>query len=336
MPWWRHIARGELMTLAIRDRSQEGELVGLLPLYLFGDPISRRRRLFPIGIATTDYMDLLAAPGREAEVADAVLRWLADHREAWDELEFPQLRADSALLNADAAPGLVRRVEATEPNPVLSFSAFSSIPRYSGGGLGRGSEQSGDVRTNPRAEAAHRGREQKDAPLIPQAMEEKVRYYRRRAEREASVAFDFATQSTVGEFLDAFVRLHSLRNRERGEDGVLSDPRVVAHHRDAAPQLLAAGLLRLYALSLNGQRIAALYALADPPSRAESRHYYYLSGFDPAFSHLSLGTLLIAHAIEQAAGEGATAFDFLRGREPYKYHWGAQDQPMYTLRLCHK
>jgi CelD/BcsL family acetyltransferase involved in cellulose biosynthesis len=40
--------------------------------------------------------------------------------------------------------------------------------------------------------------------------------------------------------------------------------------------------------------------------------------------------------VEQALAEGALAFDFLRGAESYKYRWGAEDQPMATLRLWHE
>jgi CelD/BcsL family acetyltransferase involved in cellulose biosynthesis len=42
---------------------------------------------------------------------------------------------------------------------------------------------------------------------------------------------------------------------------------------------------------------------------------------------------MIAVALEQAIMRGAVMFDFLRGREPYKYRWGALDSPTVRLRL---
>jgi ribosomal protein S18 acetylase RimI-like enzyme len=39
--------------------------------------------------------------------------------------------------------------------------------------------------------------------------------------------------------------------------------------------------------------------------------------------------LVFDHAIRQAMDEGAVAFDCLRGREAYKYRWGAQDHPPF-------
>jgi CelD/BcsL family acetyltransferase involved in cellulose biosynthesis len=79
-----------------------------------------------------------------------------------------------------------------------------------------------------------------------------------------------------------------------------------------------------------------LHCLIDAPSRPQRRCYYYIGGFDPRFAALGPGTLLIAHAIEQARLEGAAAFDFLRGAEPYKYRWGAASRPTFQLLLRHR
>jgi CelD/BcsL family acetyltransferase involved in cellulose biosynthesis len=42
---------------------------------------------------------------------------------------------------------------------------------------------------------------------------------------------------------------------------------------------------------------------------------------------------MIGHAIEQAVIEEATEFSFLRGREKYKYQWGAVDRWNTRLEL---
>jgi CelD/BcsL family acetyltransferase involved in cellulose biosynthesis len=84
----------------------------------------------------------------------------------------------------------------------------------------------------------------------------------------------------------------------------------------------------MYALRLEGRTAAVFHGFA-----ARDRTSYYLSGFDPAFERFSPGTLVVGHAIEEAAREGAAEFDFLRGGEPYKYRWGARDRPCYAVRL---
>ena len=62
-----------------------------------------------------------------------------------------------------------------------------------------------------------------------------------------------------------------------------------------------------------------------------TRAYAYLGGFDPDFARESPGTILMADAIERAAARGCTTFNFLRGREAYKYEWGAVDRANRAL-----
>ena len=94
--------------------------------------------------------------------------------------------------------------------------------------------------------------------------------------------------------------------------------------------MLLSGTLRLYALRRRAEIIGALYAFAH-----RGHTYYYLSGFDPAFAPYSPGTLLIGHAIEEAIREGSGLFDFLRGRETYKYLWGAKARLNYRRQVWH-
>jgi CelD/BcsL family acetyltransferase involved in cellulose biosynthesis len=293
LPWWKHIARGSLATRALR--TADGELVGLAPLYVYTDAASGRRHLFPIGIATTDYLDPLVRPGWERPAWRRLMEDLAESCAEWDVLELPQLRWRPPL---QPARGWRAELVPAEPNPVLPIAPGTTrLP-------------------------------------LPRSMMQNIRTARSRAARAGRMTYELADPQTIPVFLDALEALHGRRWSQRGLPGVLADASVVACHRDAAPRLHEAGLLRLYALRLDGRIVAALYVLAgDAPH--ERRHYHYIGGFDPACAQLSPGTLLIAHAIEQAIAEGATAFDFLRGAEPYKYRWGAVDQPMWTLRARH-
>lgn len=81
----------------------------------------------------------------------------------------------------------------------------------------------------------------------------------------------------------------------------------------------------MHALTI-GERIAAVYYGFHTANRA----LFYISGFDPAFSSVSPGKLVVAAALERAIEEGATALDFFAGLELYKYEWNAVDQPRFT------
>ncbi len=53
----------------------------------------------------------------------------------------------------------------------------------------------------------------------------------------------------------------------------------------------------------------------------------------PAAAARSPGTLALAAALESARDEGLSELDLLRGREPYKYRWGAEDRLHFARRL---
>ena len=156
--------------------------------------------------------------------------------------------------------------------------------------------------------------------------------YRRRAEALGPLTCTIAqTPAEALATFDQLAALHAQRWQTRHEPGVLADPRVLAHHREAIPRLLAASLLRLFRLTLAEHAIAVLYALADPPDRPNRSLYLYLIGIDPSRAELSPGTLLLHEVRQHARREGFTTLDFLRGGETYKHLWGAEPQPTFGL-----
>jgi CelD/BcsL family acetyltransferase involved in cellulose biosynthesis len=293
IPWWRHVGVGALLVLALRAA---GRLVGLFPFYRYTRPDSGERLLFPLGIATTDYLDALVLPDA-APALGAVGRHLA-LRAGADTWEWPQLRAGSPLLALPAPEGWTAEIVAADPCPCLALP--------------------------DRLEAL-------SARVSTKTLRD-CRTARRRAEQARTLRWDTEADGVAAPF-EALVRLHAARWTTRGEGGVLADPAVQAMHREALPSLHRAGLLRFHMLRLDGEIIAVLYALVDPPGRAVRRLYFYLSGFDPALERLSPGMLLVGRAVEAAIAEGLDVADFLRGRERYKYFWGAEDQPTFRRRL---
>lgn len=152
---------------------------------------------------------------------------------------------------------------------------------------------------------------------------------RRRLAREAGpVEIVEAGAATLDGILADLFRLHAERWRSRGGPGVLADARLERFHAEAAHALLARGLLRTYALRAGGQAVGVLHGFA-----ARGRTYAYLQGIAPAVARHSPGSLLVAHVIQAAIAEGHHEVDLLRGREPYKYRWGAEDRATRRLVL---
>jgi CelD/BcsL family acetyltransferase involved in cellulose biosynthesis len=250
-------------------------------------------KLLPLGIAISDYLDGLFEADDASAVASAMLQRLTN-RGDWRRCELHPLRQGSALLEAHAPPGCGDEVVEFEPCLVVEIPA---------------------------------GARDLDS-FLPRKIRANIRAFRRRAEQAGRVRFETATAGTLTEFLDALFWLHDARWQELGRPGVLGDPAIRRFHRAAAPLLLGAGVLRLRALRLDQRIIAAMYAL-----HLRQRTYFYLCGFDPDLAALSPGTLMFAHGIAQALGEGARAVDFLRGRERYKYFWGARERACYGRML---
>ena len=86
------------------------------------------------------------------------------------------------------------------------------------------------------------------------------------------------------------------------------------------------GPVQLHFLSVGGRRIAAGILVADG-----DRLMFYNAGSDPEARELSPGVILAARCIQLAIEQGMRRFDFLRGNEPYKYEWGAADEPIQRL-----
>jgi CelD/BcsL family acetyltransferase involved in cellulose biosynthesis len=153
-----------------------------------------------------------------------------------------------------------------------------------------------------------------------------ARYLHRRLARCAGFTIRTVGRDELPAAIESLEALHASRWAELGLPGIFADRVNAGFLREAAAALLEQGVLRFHLLQLEGQVVAAHLGLV-----AKGRAYYYIAGFDPAVARLSPGSALLAYAIEDAERGGARAFDFLRGAEDYKYHWGAENQ--WTQRL---
>jgi CelD/BcsL family acetyltransferase involved in cellulose biosynthesis len=58
---------------------------------------------------------------------------------------------------------------------------------------------------------------------------------------------------------------------------------------------------------------------------------YYNAGIDPEARDLSPGVVLLERLVRRAIERGKCRVDLMRGDEPYKYEWGATDEPIQRL-----
>ncbi|TGT74827.1 GNAT family N-acetyltransferase [bacterium M00.F.Ca.ET.159.01.1.1] len=273
IPWWQTFAPGDLVAIAVWSADA---LVGLAPLYV--ERHDHGRRLLPIGISLSDYLDILCAPELEAKVGAAIADAVLSLR--WSQWILPDLAPDALAMSLDLPNVEKHRAMAHVACPVLPLDCDRTLA------------DSVPARRRRRAERA--------------------------ARRRGAVIVN-RSESDLQRFLDRLIRLHGARWAGHG-GGVLSDM-AVEFHRRALPRLADSGMARCLTIQIGDAVVGAYYGF-----HHRDRAYAYLGGFDPAYADESPGAILIGHAIAGAVSEGAREFDFLRGRESYKYDWGAKDR----------
>lgn len=214
-PWWDAFRNGDLTAIAVRDG---GKLVGFAPLYIMG------RTVRFAGVSLSDYSDILAAPGWEQVVADAVVEQLSAIESEWDWCDFDELGEDSPLLLARIPARYGVTVTESSICPQISLAEYE----------------------------------------LPAKQRRNVSNSRHRLERAfPGACFERIGRDGCDLFIRSLIELHGARWAERSEPGLLADDPVVRFHRSAIPQIEEQGLARLFALRAGDRILSALYCLAD-------------------------------------------------------------------------
>jgi CelD/BcsL family acetyltransferase involved in cellulose biosynthesis len=256
-----------------------------------------------------DYATALTAPDQLEAVAAAVVETLAagppadgSHPEPWDVVDLRRLRCGDPTAAALSA-AFERR--AAEQDWTVDLEREDVCP----------------VATIP-ADVI-------DLDGFLATLGKKERHEIRRKLRRAEAAGEVILAPSLEplEDLEAFIDLHQ---RRWGEAGLFPQtPGGEASRRflrGLFERFGPEGPVRLCFLTVGGRRIAAGITFEYGDTVA-----YYNAGTDPDARALSPGVLLIAKYVERAIATGRHRLDFLRGDEPYKYEWGAVDEPIQRL-----
>jgi CelD/BcsL family acetyltransferase involved in cellulose biosynthesis len=153
-------------------------------------------------------------------------------------------------------------------------------------------------------------------------LRQQIRRRERQLDRRHAVRFRLATApERLQEDLTLLYALHRARWGGRS-----AFSRFEGFHRDFAAIALERGWLRLWFLELDGRPAAAWYGF-----RYADVESYYQAGRDPAFRDESVGFVLLAHSIRQAAEEGVLEYRLLRGAERFKLRFADDDPGVETF-----
>ncbi len=123
-------------------------------------------------------------------------------------------------------------------------------------------------------------------------------------------------------------QLFAMMRASHADKGEFLTPQMESFFRDLGARFGASGLARVSTLELDGVAVAMVLMFENATTT-----FLYNSGFEPAFSHLAVGLLSKAYAIEDAIRRGRETFDFLRGDEEYKAHLGGLPYEIVRMRL---
>ena len=255
-----------------------------------------------------DYATVLAAPDALAAVSEAVVEYLASrvgpddpHPAPWDVVDLRRLRCGDPAADALAA-SFGRRamtedwtltVEREDVCPVVHLPAGVDFDGY--------------------------------LATLGKKNRHEIRRKIRRAEASGEIRLTDSPDPLSD--LEDFIDLHQ---RRWGDDGLfprtpggdasrLFVRRLFEEHGPDGP-------LGLAFLTVGERRIAAGIHF-----RTADGYLYYNAGVDPDARDLSPGVIMIAAYVQRAIAQGCRRLDFLRGDEPYKYEWGATDEPIQRI-----
>lgn len=294
---------GDRTTARVHTVHREGRLIGVVAEGHEREgtptgPIEVRR--FLGGTEVTDYLGPVARPEDRADVADAYLGLLAADPN-WDELVAGGLASDSGWA------GALSRGAGDHGLLVFEQDVEDVCPRVDLTG----------------------GYDAYLSRLPGKYRHELGRKARKLARDAGALEVVRIPGDEVVDRLDAFLDMAG--ETEPGKAGFFAKDEVRTWFAALAEEFVDEDVFRLHQLDVGGMPAAATVSLV------QGREWgLYNSAFDPTLRQLAPGMVLVGELIKVAAEEGCEVFDLLRGDEPYKYRFGAEDRSVERVTIVRR
>ena len=160
---------------------------------------------------------------------------------------------------------------------------------------------------------------------LPGKKRHELRRKIRRFDREAPGWSLRSASANLDEDVHLFIEMHK---GSEGLKGKFMLPERASFFARVADALYPTGVLSLDFLEVDGAPIAATFSFV-----YDNVFYLYNSAYSKSFSSLAPGLMIVARLIERSIHQGHLRFDFLRGRERYKFDLGAEAIPLHAVKL---
>ena len=279
---------------------RDGRLIGVIPLgrTLEGSPTGPIELVrFLGGTDVTDYLGPVARPEDRDDIVAAYVRRLVGDAD-WDEFVAEGLPADVGWADA------FHRHAEDAGLEVIESGEHEVCPRV-------------DLSDGYDAYLKHLGSKQRH----------ELRRKARKLQRDAGeVRLVEVAADANGDALDRFFAMA----REIGDDKsrFFANEAMQGFFAELSAEFAAEGTVRMHELEVGG--LVAASAISVVFGQVWG---LYNTAFDDTLSMLAPGMVLVAELIRLAGEGGCTTFDLLRGDEPYKYRFGAEDRPLRRVTL---
>ena len=296
--WWNTLGGGEWdhAELEVVTAHESGRLVGVAPLFQAINRDGQPALLLLGSIEISDYLDLIVRPADLPSFVHGLLDFLASSElKDWRVLDWynlPEASPSLPLLESESAT-----FGWTFLREIYQPAPYIPLPA--------------DFDTYL-------------AGIDKKQRHEIRRKMRRAAENEVPVRWYLVKdESSLESEMDAFF---ALMTQDPAKEKFLTGPmrrQMLATARTA----LRGGWLWLAFLEVGGRKAAGVFNFD-----YDNRLWGYNSGVDREFIELSPGWVLLSHSLQWACENGRSEFDFMRGKEEYKYRFGARDRRVMRVR----
>jgi CelD/BcsL family acetyltransferase involved in cellulose biosynthesis len=296
--WWEVF--GDNMKLSLITITDRGKIIAIAPLTITKVICKAGfefRKLTFLGDGLTDYHDLLIANERREDILQILLKFIVNIRDNWDAIHFRNVRSDSPNLPI---------MRDTLGNTTFTFVEriniqCSYIPINC-----NWSNYYGALSKNIRSDI------------------------RRRSNLLAKMGkVEFIRLHEVEDVMDTLCIIKSIHvkcRRAKGEISWYTDKKRFSFVSLILERFGDRKWLDLVFLKLNGRIIAYYLGFM-----YDNIVYFWNTGFDPEFSKVSPGKLLLHHWIKESFADGCKEFDFMVGEESYKRQWTSPTRPNYEF-----
>jgi CelD/BcsL family acetyltransferase involved in cellulose biosynthesis len=295
--WWKHYGEGKELWLLV---AREGEcLVGILPLMLI--PNYKRgfqaKILYLVGRGDIDHGGFIVPEGR-GDVAAAFGEYLAANDRTWDIFQLNNIRKDGQDLKPffDALPNSKFTIEITQE------SSHYFLPLD--------------------------GKWEDIQKRLPDRLRRMIK--NRGAQFSNQMQGRFVNLTGTHIAMNEFNALLETARKGRYSHLYETD-NDCQFHQTLVSTMGSKGWIGVTLLYLDEKIIAYRYGFL-----YQNKFFDWRTGYDPQFSDLSPGTLLLGKSIEQFVNMGLQEFDFLRGESAYKQQWTAQTRSYLNYQIVRR